>query len=52
MAPRSVWEEGRSAPGVEQKLPGAHTRPMEDQAVPCSPQAPRRADLLMQPWQM
>jgi len=38
------------APGAGQKLPEAEERPAEEQAIPCSPWAPRGADLLVQSW--
>lgn len=39
-----------NAPDVEQMFPEAQVRPMEEQAVPCSPQGPHGAELYMQPW--
>ena len=39
-----------AASGTEQKLPAAQERSTEEQAVPCSPWTPCRADLHVQPW--
>jgi len=44
------WKEGRRYSSTEQKVLAAQEGPMEEQADPCSPWAPYRADVHMQPW--